>query len=494
MDDHDAVAIVGLGHLGEAILRGLLDAGVARTALSGSTRSADDAERLSATYGVRVSADAREVVGGAGVVVLVVPPGAVAATLERVTPVLRPDAVVVSLAAGVSLARLGALLPSGTSVVRAMTNTAVGVREGMSCLSADARLGVGERARVQALFDLLGATLWVGEDAQPAATAIAGSGPAFLYHQASAMSDAALGQGLDADAVRTLVTQTLFGAAALMRGSADTPAALVEAVATPGGTTRAALDELDGADVPLAVRRAVGAAADRARLASGVEADPTELLPAALARWGRLPVTKVQLAADGAWEHPLVLEPGAEGAGSIGGAGGAVRLLDEWLDAQGEDVAVEVFFADRVFLGARTRDREFLHGVAAAVWDGRWRSLAAAPEYWRLPDGTALLSAAAPDTLEVGVVDAWKSVGSAVIWRTGETTGSPGKTGRAAADFGRLTAELREPQRTPVAVEAAWSVPIGHWIGMNVAAAEYRLDVHELDGVVRAFLGRGGVA
>ncbi|MDA2804290.1 pyrroline-5-carboxylate reductase family protein [Nocardiopsis suaedae] len=170
-----------------------------------------------------------------------------------------------SLAAAVPLARFEEALGPGRPAARAMTNTAAAVGRAMTALVGGIHLDGGARARVGGLFSRIGSIAWVGEDAMDAVTAVAGSGPAFLYHLAASMADAAVGQGLPPGEARAAVVQTLYGAASLLREADRGPADLTAEVATPGGTTREALDRLDARGVPEAVAEAVAAAAERSR-------------------------------------------------------------------------------------------------------------------------------------------------------------------------------------------------------------------------------------
>lgn len=259
----DRVALLGIGHLGEAVLTGLLASGYPPAAVTGTALPAERAERLSATHGVRVGTDNTAAVRGAALVLLAVPPAAVIGVAAAIGPALAPGAVVVSLAAGVPTGRIEPHLPPGTPVVRAMTNTAARIGRAATALSPGRACDAEHRRTVGALFDRLGASVVVDEDLQDTATAVAGSGPAFLYRLAAALIDAATARGLPDDAARLLVTQTLDGAAATLRDSGGGPADLVAAVATPGGTTRAALDRLDRDHIADTIAAAVTAAVDR---------------------------------------------------------------------------------------------------------------------------------------------------------------------------------------------------------------------------------------
>lgn len=463
--------MVGVGRLGEAVVRGLLRGGVPAGGIAGSSGSAEAAARLGGELGIAVGTDPAEAARGAATVLVAVPPPGVAGVLERIAGELRPGVLVVSLAAGVPLARVTEALPDGVAGVRAMTNIAVAYGAGMTVLSAADTTPPEARRRAEEVFQKVGAVTWVGEAEQGAATAVVGSGPAYLYYVAEAMVEAAVGEGLAPETARVLVTRTLAGAGTLMCEEKAAPGELLAEVATPGGTTAAAIDRLDRRHVSRAVREAVRAATEKA--------SPTRTsLPEVLRTRAGLPVTRLEFASGGVWEEPFVVRPHTASA----------HELSEWIAAAGPDVAVEVFCTDEVFLGARCADPAFLHAIVGAAARGRWGALGDAPAHWRLPDGTPLLSADPPDKLEVGVVGAWRSVGPSVVWRHGEQD----------PDLARLGEALRlAAHPTPVAVEASWTIaapsgPVPTWIGVNVSQPLHRLDEGKLTSVADSFLHRPG--
>ncbi|WP_239648758.1 pyrroline-5-carboxylate reductase [Nocardiopsis chromatogenes] len=264
------VAVIGAGHLGEAVLGGLLRAGLPAQDVAVSALPGERAQALADRYGVRAGTDNAAAADGADIALVAVPPSVVPAAAAEIGPALPEGAVAVSLAAAVPLARFEEALGPGRPAARAMTNTAAAVGRAMTALVGGIHLDGAARARVGGLFSRIGSIAWVGEEAMDAVTAVAGSGPGFLYHLAAAMADAAVDQGLPPGEARAAVAQTLYGAASLLREADRGPAELAAEVATPGGTTREALDRLDARGVPEAVAEAVAAAAERSRrLAEG---------------------------------------------------------------------------------------------------------------------------------------------------------------------------------------------------------------------------------
>jgi pyrroline-5-carboxylate reductase len=250
--------------MGEALLSGLLAAGRSAGEVVVAERYADRATFLRDTYDVEVREPAAAVVG-ADVVVVAVKPLDVPQVLTEIGPALAPGAVVVSVAAGLTLAALEAVLPAGTAVIRVMPNTPVRVREAMSALSAGSHAGEAELARAESLLAAVGRTVRVPESLQDAVTALSGSGPAFFLYVIEAMIDAGVQLGLPRAIAAELVGQTAYGTAALLRESGDHPALLREAVTSPGGTTARGLLALDEHGVRAAFHAAAQATHDRSK-------------------------------------------------------------------------------------------------------------------------------------------------------------------------------------------------------------------------------------
>jgi pyrroline-5-carboxylate reductase len=260
------IAVVGAGNLGGAIAAGLLAAGAVPAAdLRLVTARAASAEALAVRLGVPAGTDVAGAVAGAEVVMLGVKPGVVASVLPTVAAALAPGAVVVGLAAGVRLATLAAGLPAGTPVVRVMTNTPVRVRAATSVLCAAPGTPAAAVARVRHLFDALGTTHVLDEALIDAATALAGSGPAYVFLLVEALRDAGVDLGLDPATALALATTTVAGAGRLLASEDADPAVLRAAVTSPGGTTAAALAVLEAAGLRAAFARALAAGVARAR-------------------------------------------------------------------------------------------------------------------------------------------------------------------------------------------------------------------------------------
>ncbi|WP_188838540.1 pyrroline-5-carboxylate reductase [Flexivirga endophytica] len=261
------VAFLGVGMMGEALLSGLLRSGDP-TRIVVSDHSAERQAQVAEKYGVQ-SATTAEAVAGATTVIAAVKPPDMGALLDEIAAGLEPGALVISVAAGITTAYLEAHLPEGTPVVRVMPNTPALVGEGMTAISPGTHSESRHLAAAQDLLSSSGTVISVPESKLDTVTAISGSGPAYVFYVVEAMVEAGVLLGLPRDTSTELVVQTLYGAATMLKETGDHPSLLRERVSSPGGTTIAALRQLDDHKVRAAFLTAMEAAARRsAELAS----------------------------------------------------------------------------------------------------------------------------------------------------------------------------------------------------------------------------------
>lgn len=259
------VAVLGGGVMGEAVIAAVLRAGVAVDDLAVSERSAARANELGARHGVRAADGNAKVAARADVIVIALKPKDVAGVLAEIAPVLRPGALVVSVAAGLPIAFYEARLPAGVPVVRVMPNTPAVIGEGAAAISGGTSATVEHLDRVQALLAGTGLLLQVPEHDLDAVTAISGSGPAYVFYLVDALAEAGVLLGLTRQQALQLATATFRGSSMLLDQTGEHPVVLRERVSSPGGTTVAALRELDAHGVRAAVLAAALAARDRSR-------------------------------------------------------------------------------------------------------------------------------------------------------------------------------------------------------------------------------------
>lgn len=265
----EMVAILGAGVMGETLLSGLLRAGRSSEDVVITERRPDRAAELSRKYGVKTVENA-EAVGIADTVVLVVKPQDLAGLLAEIRGHVRPGALVVCIAAGITTSFVEQRLPAGVAVVRVMPNTPALVDQGMAAISPGSHCDTEHLSRAEALLSATGRVVQVPEQYQDAVTAISGSGPAYIFYVVEAMIEAGVLLGLPRSTSTELVVQTLYGAATMLRETGEHPTVLREQVSSPAGTTMAALRQLDDHKVRAAFLTAMEAARDRSReLSSG---------------------------------------------------------------------------------------------------------------------------------------------------------------------------------------------------------------------------------
>lgn len=259
------VAFIGGGNMARSLVGGLLAAGADPAAVRVADPSADARAALASDFGVATFESAADAVDGAEAWVFAVKPQvmrAVCTELAAVAQQARP--LVVSIAAGITSAQLDRWLGGGLAVVRTMPNTPALLGAGVTGLYANPRVDAAGRARAEGLLASAGATVWIDDEAlMDAVTGTSGSGPAYVFLLAEAMEEAAIAEGLAADAARTLVRHTILGAARMLVESGEPPAELRRRVTSPGGTTQAAIETFEAGDLRGLVARAIRAATRR---------------------------------------------------------------------------------------------------------------------------------------------------------------------------------------------------------------------------------------
>jgi pyrroline-5-carboxylate reductase len=258
------ISVLGAGKMGEALLSGLLRAGWSPSAVTAVVRREARAQELRDTYGISV-VSATEATKSATTLVVAVKPQDMPATLEEISSLVGPDQLVISIAAGITTSFIEQRLSEEVPVVRVMPNTPALVDEAMSVISPGTFAEERHLALAEGLFQSVGKTARVPESQQDAATALSGSGPAYVYYLVESMVEAAILLGVPRKTALELVTQAVYGAATMLRESGEHPVILREAVTSPGGTTIAAIRELENHGVRAAFLAAIEAARDRGR-------------------------------------------------------------------------------------------------------------------------------------------------------------------------------------------------------------------------------------
>jgi len=267
-----AIAFLGAGSMARAVLAGLLKPTVTVTGgIRTTNRSAAKAAELAGTDGVTAWATETEsnanrlAVAGAGIVIVAVKPAMVPDLLAEIADSLEPGTLVVSVAAGVTIATFEKHLPAGVAVIRSMPNTPAVVGMAVTGLSAGTRSTAAQMELATALFETVGEVLVVPEAKIDALSTISGSGPAYVFYLIEQLTLTAIDKGFTPAEAATMVNGTFLGASALLAVSDLGPSELRRQVTSPKGTTERAVQQLETGDLKGLFDRATDAALARAQ-------------------------------------------------------------------------------------------------------------------------------------------------------------------------------------------------------------------------------------
>jgi pyrroline-5-carboxylate reductase len=241
------IAVIGAGNIGAAMIGGILKSGVAdREHVIATEASPERAEEIAARFSISVRVRAnREAASWAEVIILAVKPMTVPEVLQEIREELRPEQILISLAAAVPIGLIEKLVQKRMPIFRAMPNIPVVVDEGATAVATNGAVTPEQRRLVEQIFRAVGYVVFVEEDMMHAVTALSGSGPAYIYMVIEALIDGGLKMGLSREVATRLTEQTVLGAAKLVRETGLHPAILKDQVITPGGVTISAIHELE---------------------------------------------------------------------------------------------------------------------------------------------------------------------------------------------------------------------------------------------------------
>jgi pyrroline-5-carboxylate reductase len=263
------IAILGTGSMGGAILHGLLAAGVGASNVSVSTKSEASAAKLGDELGVSAfscenHADANSAtVANADVVLVGVKPGYVVEVLTEVAGSLKADALIISVAAGITTAAMESAV--NNAVVRAMPNTPSVVGRGVTGIAKGSRASADNIATASTIFESVGKVLVIDESQIDALSTISGSGPAYVFYLIEQFTATAVSMGFTAEQAEVMVHDTFLGASELLAASGKSPAELRKQVTSPNGTTMRAVAVLEEARLKDTFDKATAAALARAK-------------------------------------------------------------------------------------------------------------------------------------------------------------------------------------------------------------------------------------
>ncbi|MFK3798374.1 pyrroline-5-carboxylate reductase [Pseudomonas sp. NPDC088444] len=257
------IAFIGAGNMAASLIGGMRAQGVEAELIRASDPGAETRERISKEHGIKTYADNSEAIEGADVVLLAVKPQMMKAVCEALKPSLKPNQLIVSIAAGITCASMKGWLGE-QPLVRCMPNTPALLRQGVSGLYATADVTTAQRQQAETLLSAVGIALWVDTEAQiDAVTAVSGSGPAYFFLLIEAMAAAGVKLGLSPEVAKQLSQETALGAARMATTSDVDAAELRRRVTSPAGTTEAAIKSFQADGFETIVEKALGAAAHR---------------------------------------------------------------------------------------------------------------------------------------------------------------------------------------------------------------------------------------
>lgn len=257
--------------MASSIIGGLINSGHPSNLISAADPFPASLERLQELAPVTVSDNNAEAAAGAQVIILAVKPQVMAAAVESIAPAVAANgALVISIAAGVTIATMQARLGPGAAIVRCMPNTPALLGCGASGLYANDGVSAAQHAHAQSILSAVGSTCWVNSEQElDAVTALSGSGPAYFFLFMEAMIDAGCELGLDRTTAAELAMRTGLGAARMALESDVDLVELRRRVTSPGGTTERAIESFEHQELPRIVKTAMQAAADRAAEMAG---------------------------------------------------------------------------------------------------------------------------------------------------------------------------------------------------------------------------------
>ena len=257
------IGFLGAGNMAEALIRGLLRGHAEPKNIAASGPRDDRMAELASRYAIHTTTDNGSLVERSEIVVLSVKPQIMRKILDEVGERIRPDALVISIAAGIPIAAIEARLRPGTRVVRTMPNTPALVDAGATAIAGGAHATAADLADAKRIFDAVGVTVALDEYQLDAVTGLSGSGPAYIFLILEALTDAGVKVGLSRRTATLLAAQTVLGSAKLLLETNEHPGRLKDMVTSPGGTAITGLHTLEQGGLRTTLMDAVEAATKR---------------------------------------------------------------------------------------------------------------------------------------------------------------------------------------------------------------------------------------
>ncbi|WAW15028.1 pyrroline-5-carboxylate reductase [Peptostreptococcus equinus] len=240
------ITFIGAGNMGSAMVGGLVKSNlVSAENITVANRGQDKLEKIKKEFGVGVTSSNRDAVKGADMVIFAVKPNMIKKVLEEVCGLIKDTAIIVSVAAGITIEEIEEYLGYDKKIARVMPNTPALVGEAMSAIAVNNKVNEDDLEKIYKVFNSFGKAEIIEENLMDAVVGLSGSGPAYIFMFMEAMADAAVLSGLQRDKAYKMVGQTVLGAAKMMLDSGKHPGQLKDMVCSPGGTTIAAVEVLE---------------------------------------------------------------------------------------------------------------------------------------------------------------------------------------------------------------------------------------------------------
>ena len=241
------ISFIGAGNMGRSLIGGLIANGYPAELLSAADPDANQRRQLASLFNVSVHENNEQALAEAEVIVLAVKPQAMRNTLEQMLDgIQQAQPLVISIAAGIRLSAISAIVGANLPIIRVMPNTPSLIQAGAAALFANQQVKEQQRELAEAIMRSVGIAVWVDDESKlDTVTALSGSGPAYFFLLMEAMEKAAAKLGLDEELARLLTLETAFGAAKMALESSHDPADLRKQVTSPGGTTESALKVME---------------------------------------------------------------------------------------------------------------------------------------------------------------------------------------------------------------------------------------------------------
>lgn len=264
--DQEKLVIIGCGNMGGAILDGLMKGDMDAKHLHLVEVRDEVRKDFEQRYGISAASSINGNVSGSDVIILAVKPQNIREIISDLKPLIDAKALILSVAAGISISLMEGLLPDKQPVARSMPNIAAKVGESAVAICYNRHVGTKHRDMSRRIVSTIGMVVEVEEGRMDAVTGLSGSGPAFIFLMVEALADGGVLRGLPRETATALAIQTVYGAASMLRETGEHPAVLREQVTSPGGTTAEGLFKLEQGGFKHLVIDAVRAAAEKSEL------------------------------------------------------------------------------------------------------------------------------------------------------------------------------------------------------------------------------------